>query len=208
MGSGDIRDPRAHHCAGVVLIATFETNEHRAELLRRFAHHTPAWEQETLTDWIQHTRDAWPARIVGAKLFLAPKWCNDPTPEGRERIVHNPGQACGTGEHSCTQLALRALEECVTADSRVIDVGTGSGILAIAAVRLGAASAIGVDINEASLHTARENFLLNDLTPKLSWALRKLSQRVGQISRSQISAQRCCCRSWTSFFGLRVRMGS
>jgi ribosomal protein L11 methyltransferase len=164
-GTSGIRE--LNHCAGVVLIATFETNEHRTELLRRFADYTPEWEQETLTDWIQHTRDAWPAQTVGAKLFLAPKWCNDPTPEGRERIVHNPGQACGTGEHSCTQLALRALEECVTAGSRVIDVGTGSGVLAIAAVRFGAALAIGMDIDEASVHVARENFLLNDLTPPL-----------------------------------------
>jgi ribosomal protein L11 methyltransferase len=62
---------------------------------------------------------------------------------------------------------LRALEECVTADSRVIDVGTGSGILAIAAVRLGAALAIGMDIDEASLQVTRENFLLNNLTPRL-----------------------------------------
>ncbi|MGI9070132.1 MAG: 50S ribosomal protein L11 methyltransferase [Bryobacteraceae bacterium] len=155
------------HCAGVVLIAAFKTNEYRAELLRRFAYYTPEWEPETVTDWIQHTRDAWPARAVGTKLFLAPGWCTDPTPEGRERIVHNPGQACGTGEHPCTQLALRALEECVTADSRVIDVGTGSGILAIAAVRLSAALAIGMDIDEASLETARENFRLNDLTPRV-----------------------------------------
>jgi ribosomal protein L11 methyltransferase len=152
---------------GVLLVAAFETNEHRGELLQRFAQYAPEWEHENITDWIQHTRDAWPARIVGAKLFLAPKWCSDPTPERRERIVHNPGQACGTGEHPCTQLALRALEECLTPRSRVIDVGTGSGILAIAAVRHGAALAIGLDIDQASLQAARENFQLNDLTSQL-----------------------------------------
>jgi ribosomal protein L11 methyltransferase len=153
--------------AAVVLIAAFEMNEHRGELLRRFAQYAPEWEHEIGTDWIQYTRDAWPARSVGTKLFLAPHWCSDPTPEGRERIIHNPGQACGTGEHPCTQLALKALEECVWAGSRVIDVGTGSGILAIAARRLGAATAIGMDIDEASLQAARENFLLNNLTPRL-----------------------------------------
>jgi ribosomal protein L11 methyltransferase len=151
----------------IVLIAAFETNDVRRELLQRFARYAPEWKQETATDWIQYTEDAWPPRAVGKRLFLAPPWCNDPTPGGRERIVHNPGQACGTGEHPCTQLALRALEECVTAGSRVIDVGTGSGILAIAALRLGAPFVIGFDPDEASLQAARANFLLNGLIPLL-----------------------------------------
>jgi ribosomal protein L11 methyltransferase len=152
---------------GVVLVATFERNDARPELLERFARYAPKWEYEPATDWIQHTRDAWPAREIGNKLFLAPPWCSDPTPQGRERVIHNPGLACGTGEHPCTQLALRALEECITADSRVIDIGTGSGILAISARRLGAGFVIGFDVDEASLHAARENFLLNELTPRL-----------------------------------------
>ncbi len=152
---------------GVVLVAAFERNDARPELLERFAAYAPEWEHEPATDWIQHTRNAWPAREVGKKLFLAPPWSSDPTPHGRERIIHNPGLACGTGEHPCTQLALRALEECVTAGSRVIDVGTGSGILAIGAIRLGAGFVIGVDLDETSLRAARENFLLNDLTPYL-----------------------------------------
>ena len=152
---------------GVVLVAVFERNDALGELLRRFAPYAPEWELEPSTDWVKLTRDAWPAREIGKTLFLAPPWCGDPTPPGRERIIHNPGLACGTGEHPCTQLALKALEERVTADSLVIDVGTGSGILAIAAIRLGAGSVIGVDVDEASLHAARENFLLNDLTPSL-----------------------------------------
>lgn len=152
---------------GVVLIATFEKNDDRPELLKRFAQYVPKWEYEHASDWVQHTRDAWPAREIGNKLFLAPPWCNDATPHGRERIIHNPGLACGTGDHPCTQLALRALEEYVRADSRVIDIGTGSGILAISAKRLGARFVVGFDVDEASLHTARENFGLNDLIPRL-----------------------------------------
>ena len=152
----------------VVLIAAFEKNDARPELLEQFARYAPEWAYEPPIDWIQHTRDAWPAREVGNNLFLAPPWSSDPTPHGRERIIHNPGLACGTGEHPCTQLALRALEDCVTAGSRVIDVGTGSGILAIGAIRLGAGFVIGVDVDEASLHAARENLLLNDLPPRLA----------------------------------------
>jgi ribosomal protein L11 methyltransferase len=151
----------------IVLIAAFEKNDERSELLQRFARYAPEWERESATDWIQHTRDAWPSREIGKKLFLAPPWCSDPTPQGRERIICNPGLACGTGEHACTQLALRALERCKMTGSRVIDVGTGSGILAIGALRLGASLVIGVDVDEASLHVARGNFSLNDLTPCL-----------------------------------------
>jgi len=142
-------------------------NDDRDELLRRFAGYAPEWRHESTTDWVRHTRDAWPGRTIGEKLFLAPRWCNDPTPPGRARLVHNPGQACGTGEHPCTRLALIALEEWVRAGSRVIDVGTGSGILAIAAMRLGATFVTGFDIDEASMEAARGNFRLNDLMPQL-----------------------------------------
>jgi ribosomal protein L11 methyltransferase len=78
-------------------------------------------------------------------------------------LVHNPGLAYGTGEHASTQLALMALEKCVTPGCRVADVGTGSGILAIASVKLGAVAALGLDLDEAALGAARENFALNDL---------------------------------------------
>lgn len=164
-GTAGVRELGSGGC--VVLIAVFERNDARRELLRRFAQYAPEWKHETATDWIQHTRDAWPPRIVGKRLFLAPPWCDGSTPGDRERIVHNPGQACGTGEHPSTQLALKALEDCVTVGSRVIDVGTGSGILAIAAVRLGATFVIGFDIDEASLQAARENFSLNGVTQPL-----------------------------------------
>jgi ribosomal protein L11 methyltransferase len=154
--------------AGVTLIATFETNADRVQLLQRFAGHAPEWEQQSAIDWVEETRRAWPGREVGTRFFLTPPWCPDATPPGRLRLIHNPGLACGTGEHLCTQLALIALERCVHPRDRCIDVGTGSGVLAIAALQLGAAWAIGVDTDEAVLEAARENFALNQLTPMLA----------------------------------------
>jgi ribosomal protein L11 methyltransferase len=145
-----------------VLIAGFETNARRADLMARFAGHDAQWMQEDSTDWVDVTRRAWPAREIGQRVFLAPVWCADETPAGRIRIVHNPGLACGTGEHPCTRLALMALER-GAAGNTVVDVGTGSGLLAIAAVRLGARLAIGIDIDEEALQAARENFSLNQL---------------------------------------------
>ncbi len=152
---------------GCVLTAGFVDDSARVPLLRQFAAYRPEW-REDLTDWEAVTRAAWPGRTVGKRLYLAPPWSIERTPEGRLRVVQNPGQASGTGEHPCTQLALEALESVVFADSRVLDVGTGSGVLAIAALKLGAATALGVDVDEAALETARENFILNGLAPLLA----------------------------------------
>jgi ribosomal protein L11 methyltransferase len=153
---------------GVALIASFETNENRLAVLERFSNYVPEWEQQNSIDWVEETQRAWPGRVVGTRFFLAPPWCLDPTPPGRLRLIHNPGLACGTGEHLCTQLALIALERCVHSGDKTVDVGTGSGVLAIAALQLGASSAIGVDTDAAVLDAARENFELNQLTPKLA----------------------------------------
>lgn len=137
-------------------------------LIATFANEQPgAWEEDQSIDWVAETQRAWPARAVGQRIFLAPPWSRESTPEGRFRLVHNPSFASGTGEHPCTQLALAALEECVAPGSRVIDIGTGSGILAIAARLLGATSAIGLDTDEMALDVARENYALNGLTPQL-----------------------------------------
>jgi len=147
------------------LIAGFETNDQRAELLQRFG---GEWTQEDSTDWVEATERAWPARLIGERIFLAPHWCTDETPAGRVRIMHNPGLACGTGEHPCTQLALQALESAGLDGKTIVDVGTGSGVLAIAALHLGARIAVGVDFDEAALGAARENFELNGFVASLA----------------------------------------
>jgi len=152
----------------VMLIAGFETNAARECLLRRFAAHAPQWIHEDDTDWVQATRDAWPARAVGQRFFLSPPWSEEALPDGRLRLVHNPGLACGTGEHPCTQMALEAMERTVQPGNHVADIGTGSGILAIAAAQLHAGAVIGVDRDAAALLAATENHLLNDLQANLA----------------------------------------
>jgi len=150
----------------VLLIATFAKHTSGAEL-HRFAAFSPEWEREEATDWVEHTHQWWPARAIANRIFLAPLWSHDETPPGRVRVVHNPGLASGTGEHPCTQLALAALERNITPGDRALDIGTGSGILAIAALRLGARVAVGVDTDLAALPTARANFELNEFAPTL-----------------------------------------
>ena len=149
-----------------VLLAGFEEEQSRDVLLARFADYVPFW-QEDNTNWISAAESAWPPRAIGQKLFLAPPWCNDPTPPGRVRIIHNPGLASGTGEHPCTQLVLEALERCIVPGMRMLDVGTGSGILSVAALQLGAGFILGMDPDTEALQTARENFNLNYLAPAL-----------------------------------------
>jgi ribosomal protein L11 methyltransferase len=150
-----------------ILIANFETAEAGADSVVRFREYEAEWGQEEDIDWVCRTQRAWPAREVGQRLYLAPPWSTEATPLGRERVIHNPGAACGTGEHPCSQLALQALEKCVSPGSRVADIGTGSGLLAIAARRLGASQAFGVDRDRAALAAARRNFELNALSPEL-----------------------------------------
>ena len=152
----------------IILLAGFETNAERLQLLSQFSQYAPEWRQEQETDWVSQTENAWPPREIGERLFLAPMWSFVPTPWGRERIVHNPGLACGTGEHPCTQLALVALEKCVVRDCTVLDIGTGSGILSLAACKLGASICVGIDPDEEALRTAAENFALNDFEPRLA----------------------------------------
>jgi len=98
-------------------------------------------------DWVQQTHDAWPPLLVGEKFFLVPPWCTEPTPPGRFRLEMNPGMQCGTGQHPCTQKCLEAMERIVKPGDSVLDVGSGSGILSIAAKLLGAGRVIACDID-------------------------------------------------------------
>jgi ribosomal protein L11 methyltransferase len=140
---------------GVALIATFQNPQ------------AGGWKEDESIDWVAESQRAWNGRAIGERIFLAPPWNGEATPGNRLRLVHNPGLASGTGEHPCTQLALIALEEAVRPGRTVVDVGTGSGILAIAALLLGAESAIGLDPDEAALGVARENYRLNGLAAQV-----------------------------------------
>lgn len=148
------------------LIAGFSDPSRGSELMARFAAYQPRWEAQPDTDWVAFTHGMWPPREVGSRLFLTPPWFEGETPTGRNRVVHNPGLASGTGEHPCTQLALGALERSLQPGMHVLDVGTGSGILAIAAAQLGA-QVFALDVDADALNTARENFELNSLEPRL-----------------------------------------
>jgi ribosomal protein L11 methyltransferase len=125
-------------------------------LLHRFTSYAPELGEEKPIDWEQATRDAWPPIVVGQRFFLTPPWCHLPTPPGRLRLPIYPGMACGTGRHTATQLALEAIEQYVRPGDSVVDVGTGSGILATAAALMGAGRVIGCDVDPEAVAIAHE----------------------------------------------------
>jgi ribosomal protein L11 methyltransferase len=96
---------------------------------------------------------------VGARFFLVPEWRDDPAPAGRFRIAVNPGMAFGTGVHETTRLCMEALEEFVKPGAGVLDVGTGSGILAQAATLLGAGKVYACDIDPVAVEIAGNGFV-------------------------------------------------
>jgi len=98
-------------------------------------------------DWVRATQDSWPPVLAGKKFFVVAPWRTEPTPPGRFRLEINPGLQCGTGQHPCTQLCLEAMERVIRPGDAVLDVGSGSGILSIAAKLLGAGRVIACDID-------------------------------------------------------------
>jgi ribosomal protein L11 methyltransferase len=95
---------------------------------------------------------------IGQRIFVCPEWRDDPTPGGRIRIVVNAGLAFGTGAHETTRLCLEAIERHLKPGMTVVDVGTGSGILAEAAVKLGAGAVHANDNDPEAVAVAAENF--------------------------------------------------
>ena len=109
------------------------------------------------TNWEESWKDNYPAVEVGENLVVLPYWLADEDHDGRLPIILDPGLTFGTGAHPSTQMVMQAMEKLVTAESSCLDLGSGSGILSIAALRLGAKSAIGVDIDPKAEDIAREN---------------------------------------------------
>ena len=109
------------------------------------------------TDWEESWKENYPPQEVGSRLVVLPYWLADTDTNGRLPVILDPGLTFGTGAHPSTQMVIEAMEQLVTPGSSCLDLGSGSGILSIAALRLGAASAIGVDIDPKAEDIAREN---------------------------------------------------
>ena len=114
-------------------------------------------------DWTTSWRDYFKPVYATPKMIICPAWAPEPAPEGGFAILIDPKMAFGTGHHETTRLALMGLEKCILGGERVLDVGTGSGILIIAAMKLGAASAFGVDTDPPAVDNTQNNLQLNGI---------------------------------------------
>ena len=113
------------------------------------------------TDWEESWKDNYPAVEIGKNFIVVPYWQAEDT-NGRTPVILDPGLTFGTGAHASTQMVMETMEETGAPGFRCLDLGSGSGILSIAALRLGAASAIGVDIDPKAEDIARENAAYNN----------------------------------------------
>ena len=113
------------------------------------------------TDWENSWQEHYPAVEVGEDLIVLPYWLSDSDDSGRKPIILDPGLTFGTGAHPSTQMVMEAMEQRVKPGSHCLDLGSGSGILSITALRLGAQSATGVDIDPKAEDIARENAAFN-----------------------------------------------
>jgi ribosomal protein L11 methyltransferase len=111
-----------------------------------------------MRDWVAFAREYLQPMEIGERIFVVPEWRDEETPPGRIRIEVNAGLAFGTGAHETTRLCLEAIERHLRSGMAVADVGTGSGILSEAAIKLGAGSAFACDTDHGAVIAARENF--------------------------------------------------
>ena len=117
-------------------------------------------------DWATSWQKYYQPIPVGNRVYIVPDWMRgEPVPDGRTPLYLNPGLTFGTGAHPTTQLCLELLEEVLQSGDKVLDLGCGSGILAIAALALGASRAVGVDIDPKAADVAFENAALNGVGP-------------------------------------------
>ena len=113
------------------------------------------------TDWEESWKENYPPQEIGERLVVLPYWLADTDTQGRLPVILDPGLTFGTGAHPSTRMVMGAMEQLVTPGASCVDLGSGSGILSIAALRLGASSAIGVDIDPKAEDIARENAAYN-----------------------------------------------
>ncbi|MGN0487936.1 MAG: 50S ribosomal protein L11 methyltransferase [Ruminococcus sp.] len=129
-------------------------------------------------DWRNNWKKYFNPMPVGEKILIRPSWREDYDPQGRVVLNIDPGLAFGTGNHETTRLCLEAIERHLNKGDTVLDVGCGSGILAIASLLLGAESAVGVDIDKTAVKTAVENAEINKVDDRFTGICGDLTEKV------------------------------
>ena len=151
-------------------------------------------------DWVRATQSQFDPIKINDQLWIVPTWHASPNPDALN-IVLDPGLAFGTGSHPTTHLCLSWLSDTVTSEDKVLDYGCGSGILAIAAKKLGASSVVGTDIDaqaiQASVFNAEQNRVEADFLMASKFTSQEFDIVVANILSSALSVlapalARCC----------------
>ena len=129
-------------------------------------------------DWANNWKQYYHTQRIGKRIIVTPSWEEYTPVEGEVQMRLDPGMAFGTGTHDTTRLCLELLEEVVTPETRILDVGTGSGILSVGGVLLGAPSALGVDIDPVAVKVANENAEINKVNGKTEFVCGDLTDKV------------------------------
>lgn len=128
--------------------------------------------------WENNWKQFFKCTEIGDRLCICPSWESYDNVSGRVVLNIDPGAAFGTGTHATTSMCLEALEKLVTPNMTVLDIGSGSGILSIASVLLGAKDVVGVDIDPVAVKVAKENAALNGVSEKAKYILGNLDEEV------------------------------
>ena len=161
--------------AMISLIAYYPLDDRvggRMQRLRNFLSELPTWgisphpakidlQPVKSEDWEEAWKAAFPPQRIGKQMLIAPTWSNAPHNETDVVIQLDPGMAFGTGQHPTTRLSLELLEDAIEPHYHVADIGTGSGILTIAAVKLGAQQVDAIELDPTAIPVAAANFEAN-----------------------------------------------
>ena len=151
-----------------------DTDTRSLETLRGFSQDRGLSMTEKLlpdTDWSESWKESYPPQEVGQDLVVLPYWLAENYEGSRKQVILDPGLTFGTGAHPSTQMVMETLEEALVPGTRCLDLGSGSGILSITALRLGAREALGVDIDPKAEDIARENAAYNGFSAPAFTAL-------------------------------------
>lgn len=142
------------------------------------------------TDWEESWKENYPPQEIGADLVVLPYWLAQDYKGSRKQVILDPGLTFGTGAHPSTQMVMEAMECIVFPGARCLDLGSGSGILSITALRLGAKQAVGVDIDPKAEDVARENAGCNGFSSPEFTAL------TGNVTSDKKLMDRLAAESW------------
>ena len=142
------------------------------------------------TNWEESWKDSYPPQEVGEELIVLPYWLAEEYAGDRKTVILDPGLTFGTGAHPSTQMVMEAMEGAVKPGDKCLDLGSGSGILSITALRLGAAAAVGVDIDPKAEDIARENAGYNGFEAPVFTAL------TGNVTQDRALMERLSSEHW------------